>query len=231
MIFQLKQWVFNCSLVFICASCSILTPHQKCPEQDPALKTIALQKLENFLVSSIDIDYVAKCKARIVAGQKKFSGTCQLILTRNQELQLTILHPLGGTLLKLYADRRIIQVNDYSEKRYYELPANEIEKVDIPILKNLSIGELQAILWGRLIESKSGFLEYELEDNKVRKMFKRNSNLNLMISFTQWLNYKSMQFPRIIDMKNRKDGSSIKLVITEFDPGYVCNLSLSNQFH
>ncbi len=217
-------------LLLLVTSCSLVSPPVKCTIPDPAVKSAAIKQMESFAVDTIEIDYFAKCKARIVNGDTKNSGACRIILTRNNEMQLTILHPLGGTLLEVYADESIIQVNDYSTKRYIVYPAGEIDKLDIPIFRNLSIHELQAILWGRITGKVTGFLEYELEDKKPKYLYKKGSELDLVITYQKWQQKNSVLVPRIINMKNNYDGSSIKLVITDFKPDYLCNLKLTNHF-
>jgi outer membrane biogenesis lipoprotein LolB len=205
-----------------------MTSFPKCSKPDPAAMAAAIKKLDSFTVDTIDIDYYAKCKARIIDGEKKHSGSCQLILTRNHELQLTILHPLGGTLLRIYADQKIIQVNDYTEQRFYQYPAKETDKLDIPVFRNLTIKELQAIMWGRITEATTGLLEFELENKKPMHLYKKSPGLDLTIIYKKWQQKAKLSIPRIIEMKNKADGSSIKLVITDFKPGYFCDLKLEN---
>lgn len=231
MIKLIKNLGVSSVLLLMVTSCSLMSPATKCTAPDPAAKTAAIKKLESFAIDTIEIDYFAKCKARIVNGETKNSGACRIMLTRNQEMQLIILHPLGGTLLEVYADKRIVQVNDYSAKSYFTYPAGEIDKLDIPIFRNLSINELQAIMWGRITDGMTGLLEYELEGRKPKYLYKKGRELDLVITYQKWQEKNNVLIPRIINMKNRYDGSSIKLVVTDFKPDYLCNLKLTNRFN
>ncbi len=230
MINLLKHLGSSCVLLLVVSSCSLVSPPTRCKIPDPAAKSAAIKQLGSFSVDDINIDYFAKCKARISNGGSKNSGACQIILTRNGEMQLTIMHPLGGTLLKVYADNQIVQVSDFSEKSFTTYPAKDIQQLEIPVFRNLSINELQAIMWGRLTDQVTGLLEYELKDKRPAFLYKKRNELDLIISYQKWQQKSNMLIPRIINMKNNYNGSSIKLVITEFKPDYLCNLKLTNPF-
>jgi hypothetical protein len=52
-------------------------------------------------------------------------------------------------------------------------------------------------------------------------MIKRVDGVRLDIVYKRWLEYNRLQFPAMIEISNRTDGSSLKLAITHFEPGFV----------
>lgn len=225
MINRLKSALLLACALFLFASCSLLTPPQRCEKQDQAAIDQALARLEGFKVDAVTLDYVARCKARIKTLEKAYSGSCRLVLTRDHRLHLSVQNPLGGTLMSVYADSHIIHVNDFSKKTSYRLSPEESQKMEIPVIPFLTIAELQAILWGRLPQGIFDTLGYELDSGRPLAVFKRQGAANLTVRYLRWMTYQEQEFPRIIDMVDKRNGDSIKLAITEFKPGYVCDLN------
>ncbi len=213
------------SLVLVSA-CQIQTVGIKDQAQIQVDRRAALKSLEGFAVKSIDVDYMASCKARIITGVKTYSGSCQITVTHNLELQLIISHPLGGTILALYADQSLIQLNDYSEKRYYEFSYADKKKMGVPIIKDLSIAELQTILWGRLTEEAGKTLVIKLKNEKPLQLIKHGKEADLIVAYKSWLIFEGLEFPKILEVSNPGDKSAVKLVITSFSPGSAGDLKL-----
>ncbi len=189
-------------------------------------KTSALRALKSFEVDVIGLDYIADCKARIKTRDKSYSGSCSLILTRNHELKLMISHPLGGTLLELYADKYIVQMNDYSEREYFEFEYGERKRIDLPIIRSLSIVELQSVLWGRLTEKSGETLKFEFHNDKPSRMVKSSGAESLSAVYKSWLTHRDLIFPKILEVSNSKAGTSAKLAIINFQPGFAGELKL-----
>lgn len=209
-----------CLLLFV-SSCSVQSPFRVSKAQDEITRQEAIKKLNRFSVDTIDIDYISSCKARITTVQSSFSGSCQLILTRKKELQLTVLHSLGALLLKLYVDHQLIQVNDFTEKKSYRFDPDQKPHILVPIIADLTLDELQAILWGRITTVAGRSLEYEIEEDKPTRIVKVANGLQLEVVYRRWLEYNQQQFPALIEISNHTDGSSLKLAITHFEPGFI----------
>ena len=99
----------------------------------------ALRKMNDFEVDRINIDYIANCKARIKTPEKAFSGACSIILTHRLEFLLSVFHPLGGTIMKIYADKDIIQIKNYSDKSFETYSNSDKVKLEFPIIKDISL--------------------------------------------------------------------------------------------
>ncbi len=78
-------------------------------DEDSLLIESALEDFRNEKVDKIRIDYIVDCKVRLKTKEESQSGNCQIILTHDLEFLLTVLHPLGGVLLKVYTDNKILQ--------------------------------------------------------------------------------------------------------------------------
>jgi outer membrane lipoprotein LolB len=190
---------------------------------------LALENLKDFRVGGIDLDYIADCKVRIKTREKSYSGSCKIALTRNHELHLTVSHPLGGVLIELYADSTIIQINDYSEKRFIEINYREKKRINLPIIRDVSIIELQAILWGRVTPRASETLDFIFTGEKPAQLVKTGMEAELATVYKSWLQYQEIEFPRILEVSNSKEKTSVKLAITRFYPGVAGDLKLKKR--
>lgn len=225
-----KRHIFWLILLFF-SSCSTLTTQEECIQPNESVRMAALNRIKPFKTDRIEIDYIAKCKARIRGAEKSYSGSCQIILTKDLQMLLTILNPLGGTIIKIYANQDKIQVNDFVEKEFYELPASHKKELNIPIVDSVSLAELQSVFWGRLTDLTANGIEYELEKGRPVKLFKKDAETNLVVHYTKWLDYEDSWFPKRINISNKLDGSSLIVAITQFEPGYSCNLQMINLFN
>lgn len=201
------------------------------PELSPAANTAELIKreisaLREYRVDSIGIDYIVECKARIKTIEETYSGNCQIILTRNLEFKLTISSPLGGTIMQIYADKNIIQVNNVSKESFYEKRNTPENRSGIPILEEMTLEELQAVLWGRITRSAENSISFSFSENKPLNALKQTRINQVDIRFKRWLTYEEAEFPKLIDINEQNGGLFVRLVVTNFTPGYVSDILL-----
>ena len=190
----------------------------------------ALSALLDFKVDRINVDYIADCKARIRTPEKAYSGSCSIILTHRLELLMSVLHPLGGLMMEIYVDKDVIQIKDYGAQRFESLVNSDKLKSDLPIFRDISLLELQAVLWGRVIKPVEESFKIKYKDKKPYQFHKQNPLNEIVVSYKRWLTYESLDFPKILEIKNRTKGTSLKLAITEFKPGYARNLKIVDSF-
>lgn len=226
-----NSFVILVVLMIISAACQthqVAVDRQKDRSEDVVS---ALKALDEERVESVAVDYIVDCKVRLKTEEEANSGNCQITLTHDFRFLLTVLHPLGGLILKIYADDAILQVKDYRQKSFRQYALSKKNRLNIPLLKDFSLLELQSVLWGRALESLAAKLDYELDERqRLKRVTKSLQNGPLVVEYNRWLSYQGREYPRILSMRNEADGSSIKLAVTNFQPGFVNGLKLDKQF-
>ncbi|MBU3914772.1 DUF4292 domain-containing protein [bacterium] len=185
--------------------------------------------MKDYQVSEFEFDYTANCKARIKSKKADtYSGSCKIVVTHEKKFQLTVYYPVGGTLLAIYADEKIIQVLNRHERTFYQVENNKKNRKKIPMMTSFTIGELQSILWGRQLIRKGNDLQFLLKEKKPYEVHKKEGAYNTSILYKQWLKYEDFWFPKVMEIEDIKRGISIKLVITEFSPGFISGLEIKS---
>lgn len=184
------------------------------------------QNLRQFEQEQIPFDYIADCKMRLRTVEEAYSGSCSIILTHTLAFQISVYNPLGGIVFKVYADGKTIQYQNFSDMTYKSLKNTKENRSDIPLIGDISIAELQSILWGRKTEAVQGKLNISFRDEKPYLVVKRIGFGEVSIRYLKWMKYQSLEFPKVFEIKNPGKNSSIKFAITSFNPGYARNLKI-----
>ncbi|MBU2512460.1 hypothetical protein KJ966_14085 [bacterium] len=226
-----RLFVILASLILIVSACQTHKVELTGEDENSKRFKVAFEDLKNERVETIKVDYIVDCKVRLKTLEESQSGNCQIVLTHDLKFLLTIIHPMGGVLIKIYADDKILQVKDFSKMSYREYELSKKSKMNLPLIKDFSLLELQTVLWGRILVPVEKSLKYELDENKqIRRITKPEKDKSLEVGYNGWLTYKGSQFPRILIINNQKSGSSIKLAITQFQPGFAKNLKIDKEF-
>lgn len=220
------KWVLAFLTLVPLLSCGISEPEFPPTTNTAELIRREISALKEYRIDSIGIDYIVECKARIKTSEDTYSGNCQIILTRNLQFKLTISSPLGGTLIQIYADRNIIQVNNVSKESFYEKKNTPENRSGIPILEDMTLEELQAVLWGRITGKVEDSVSFSFSEDKPLNAIKRTRGNRVDILFKRWLTYEEVEFPKLIDINEQNGGLSVRLVVTNFMPGYVSDILL-----
>ncbi len=183
-------------------------------------------KMRDFQIDNIELDYIADCKARIKTAKESHSGSCRIVLTHDQQLRLTVNHPLGGMIMSFYVNKEIIQVLNRSEKTFYEMANNEINRRRVPAMMNLSLGSLQEVLWGRKIFANDSSLFFHFRNKKPHRVIKTGEHRQLTVLYKSWLQYERAWFPKLLLLEDQQQKTSIKLAITRFTPGFAGNIKI-----
>ena len=213
-------------LLLLIVSCRTSQVKTRQTDQSSFIQNYISRNLQGYQTDQIKIDYIATCKARIKTASNAYSGSCKIIVTHLQQLQLTVFHPLGGMIMKIYADDNIIQLLNRSEKRFYQIENNRKNRRKIPLLTSLRIIELQSVLWGRKTDLVKNNLIFLIKNQRPYQVIKKKQNHNLVIHYKRWLQSLNSWFPKTIEMEDLLQNISIKLVITEFSPGLAEKLKI-----
>ena len=223
----------NCNLfffflsLFLIVSCQTNQVHVSQTDHSVEIQKYISNKLREYQVDQIDIDYMAECKARIKTPARTYNISCGIFITHLQQLRLTVSHTLGGVVVMMYADNKIIQVLDRSEKKFYQVENNQGNRKRVPLLTSLSIIELQSIFWGRETTSTGNNLNFQMKNKRPYQARKIKKNQDIVVHFKKWFQSRNTWFPKVIEIEDIGQKISIKLVITEFSPGFVENLKIS----
>ncbi|MCP4750260.1 MAG: DUF3261 domain-containing protein [Proteobacteria bacterium] len=186
------------------------------------------EKFKDYRIENLELDYIARCRVRIKTPTESQSGSCRIVVTHAHQLQLTIFHPMGGTLVLVYMDDKTIQILNRSEKTYYRMENNKENRRRVPEVMNLRISELQTILWGREIKANRDQLTFHFKNRQPWQIRKTEGERQLIVSYEKWLQYEGAWFPKIFQVEDLQWKTSVKMAITEFSPGFAENLEIDN---
>ncbi len=203
-------------LVLLLIGCRTFQPDLSKPT-DGSVKR-ALATLSSYKVKRLALDYAAKCRIRIKTPTVDENGSCHITITRNNQFRLTILSPLGGTLLMVYQDEERIQVINYHDKTALQLKNSEKNRYRAFEIVNLNVAEFRSIFWGREIEKDHTSLEFSYEGEKPIRIKKRIHRSDQLVTIKKWLSYQDIWFPKIIEFEDRPRQIYLKVAITVFDP-------------
>lgn len=175
---------------------------------------------QNVELADINIDYKARCKVRFQTNTIKRSGACELYITHDNRLRLSILHPFGGLLLDIYINKEWIQVVNHHEKTYSVNANNEENRKKI-LGVNLEIAELSAIIWGRKIKNKNVDWQYQVKDNKIESIVKSSEKNEITIHYKKWLVFSGFLFPALLSIEEKRSDAAIVLAITQMMAGVI----------
>ncbi len=218
------------SFLYLLTGCQSFEPKVQTQATEEEIQA-AIDELKNSNLNKINLDYVAACKVRLKTKSESQSGNCHVVLTKNLEFLLTISHPLGGVLVKIYTDGNVLKVKDFKEKSYKEHKLIDKNSAKLPLIKDFSLEELQVVLWGRVLQSVKEDLNLRFDsNNRLKQIVKKKQKTELTVTYSRWLEYKGSHFPRVMTMLNKEDGTSIKLAITDFQPGNAGNVDINDKF-
>ncbi len=179
------------------------------------------ETLKFYKVRQLELDYSAKCRIRIKTPTLDQSGSCQIVLTRDNHLRITVFSPIGGTLLIIYQDDVQIQVLNYYDKTYLHLTNNEVNRNKAFEIINLNVPEFRSIFWGREIEEEDTQLQFRYKGGKPDQIRKSKHHADQLVRIKTWLPYQGTWFPRTIEFEERLREIFLKVVITSFSPGLI----------
>lgn len=219
------------SLLILLTGCQLFEPKIERKTLTEEEIQAAIDELKAKNLTKIKLDYIASCKVRLKTKSESQSGNCHIVLTKDLEFLLTISHPLGGVLVKMYTDGNVLKVKDFKEKSYQEHTLEEKNSAKLPLIKDFSLKELQVVLWGRVLQSEKENLDLRFDsNNRLKQIEKKEQKNELTVTYSRWLEFKGSQFPRVMTMLNKVDGSSVKLAITDFQPGLAGDVDINDKF-
>lgn len=186
------------------------------------------ENLQGFKVSNINLDYIGRCKVQIKTKSENQSGSCQIIVTRFGAMKITLFSPIGGTVFTLYLDKEIIQALDQTQKVFYRLKNTQKNRLNVFAALNFDVREFQSIIWGRETDWAVSRLKYFYQGGQPVKVETIGNDRKIVVTYKTWLTYEGVRFPKIFIIEDKIRRISIKMVITEFKPGYVHDLKIKN---
>ena len=182
--------------------------------------------LIGYEVDQVQMDYAAVCKIRIKTSEETVSGSCNITVSHDRQFRMMLYSPLGGLEMAVYMDDELIQLLLKSEKVFYQFVNNERNRRKRLQFVDLDVAELQEVLWGRKINSNDTRLKFQYNDKKPVQINTAGKSQEVTIQYASWLNYRGVQFPRIININDSQRHISIKLVITELNFGFWEDLDI-----
>ncbi len=152
------------------------------------------------------------------------NGACQLIITEDNRFKLTVSAPVGGTLLSVYQDDRIVQILNYHDRAFQQLENNQVNRSRVFEFVNLNVAELREIFWGREIVGDGNSLEFSYVRERPFQIRKEMQASDQLVTIKKWLSYRGIWIPKIIDFADPNREVYLKVVITSFDPARVHEL-------
>ncbi len=182
--------------------------------------------LKAYKVNKINLDYIGHCKVRIKSNTENQSGSCHVIVSRFGAIKISLFSPIGGTVFVFYLDDKKIQALDQTEKIFYQLRNTPKNRQKVLAAMNFNITEFQAIIWGRETDGVRNRLKYTYDQGKPISVRSIGKNRALVVSYKKWLAYEKAWFPKLFLIEDTIKQVSIKMVITEFRPGYTTDLKI-----
>jgi len=186
-----------------------------------------LKGYNGYRVDHVDMDYIASCKIRIKTPEETVSGSCKITVSNVQQLRMEIFSPLGGMVMAVYMDEDLIQLLLRSQKTFYQMKNNDKNRRKRLKFVDLSVSELQEVLWGRKIDSNKTNLNFQLKDKKPFKIQDAGKSRGIDIYYKNWLDYRGVSFPKTIDIRDSNRKIFLKLVVTNLRLGYSEDLKIS----
>ena len=186
-----------------------------------------LRQLQPHQVDQVMLDYMADCKIRIKTPEEAVSGSCKITVTTSQQLKVEIYAPIGGLVMSLYMDREIIQLLIRSDKVLYQMKNTAENRKRRLQFVNLTVAQLQEVLWGRKITKNNTTLTFILKNGRPFKIENQEGDRLIAIQYSRWLDYRGVAFPKIMDIQDFGQNVSVKLVVTKLELGYAARLKIN----
>ncbi|MDH5561273.1 MAG: hypothetical protein OEY59_10530 [Deltaproteobacteria bacterium] len=170
-------------------------------------------------IEGLQFDYKASCKVNVKTLFDQQSGSCQIVLTKDRQFRLRIYHPIGGAYMIFYMDQTTIQMLLPKEKKFYQFRNNWSNRERIERMPNLTVLDLQEVLWGRRLKEGDSSKNYTIKDNRIQELIKQDYRQKIEVKIMDWLSYNRFLIPRKIIVHDTFRNQEIKIVITELDPG------------
>lgn len=182
-------------------------------------------KYGNFEMEKIDLDYQANCR---ISGkrsweQKAASGKCTVLLTQDGKMHLQVLDPFSSPVTDIFMDSQEIQVLYRRQKIYQEMENNEENRKSAFWGMDLTVQNLQSIVWGRKVTAVPNDIQFEFKEDKPKFLIKSEGEQQIIkINIRKWLEYKGYFFPKLLKIRDQ-EGNRLTLAITEFRLGHVAD--------
>lgn len=154
-------------------------------------------------------DFVGNCRISIRSADLNQGGRCTIILTKDGQFKLTILHPFGGTLLQSYMTRDIVQLKDSVNETFFQGKNTAQSRGKILGSFNFNINEIRQIFFGRKTSQAQPI--YFSPNDKVPVSAAVRS---IRITYKSWGEYEGVIFPKSILIEDVIQGNRLKIAFT-----------------
>lgn len=156
-----------------------------------------------------DVDFKGDCRIQLRTLAINQSGRCKFVLSGDDQFQISLLHPFGGTLLQSYLNEDIVQVLDSINENFIQSKNTEKNRRKILGDFDLTLGELQQIFMGRESPDNRS-ISFLYEKGIPTGAYVRG----IRVEYKKWMRYEKIVLPRIFVIEDKKIGSRIKIAFT-----------------